>query len=242
MQQLLRGKPPGTVGLHRTVLGGNAPPEGVENAVLQALFQNLRKLMHALRKLFGQPDADDAAVHAQPVVQGGGFSLVPLPASGENTADDEFIELAPDPDGRSQRDQVAPVVHQVGAVVAEVQIHFRLGGRVPVGYHPDAVRQQVGLRRSLDTGPPQLDLRPWVGHLRPQRKGIDGCGNAEDRVGRDIADAVVLGHGARNGAGDELRLVDTPVIGADAGIRLIDGAVKETHLGILHRGLQRGAA
>lgn len=123
-----------------------------------------------------------------------------------------------------------------------VQIHFRLGGRVPVGYHPDAVRQQVGLRRSLDTGPPQLDLRSWVGHLRPQRKGIDGCGNAEDRVGRDIADAVVLGHGARNGAGDELRLVDTPVIGADAGIRLIDGAVEEAHLGILHRGLQRGAA
>ena len=75
-----------------------------------------------------------------------------------------------------------------------------------------------------------------------QREGVDRSGYAENGVGGDIADAVIACHGPGDGAGDEFGFVDPPVVGADAGIGLIHGAVEKTHLGVFHGGLQGGGA
>ena len=165
-----------------------------------------------------------------------------FPAAGQDAADDKFIEFAPAPAGGRQGDQVAPVIHQIGTVVAEVQVHPGLGGGLAVGDDPDAVGKEVRLGRTLQTGPAQFDLGSGVGHLGAQGKGVDGGGNAKNGVGGDVADAVILGHGAGNGAGDEFCFVDPAVISTDAGIGLVHRAVQESDLGIFHRGLQGGPA
>ena len=88
--------------------------------------QNLRKLIRP-PGFSDSRAADGAAVHARLSSSGRWIRPCPLPASGAKILRmTNSLELAPDPDGRSQRIQVAPVVHRVSAVVAEVQIHFRL--------------------------------------------------------------------------------------------------------------------
>ena len=91
-------------------------------------------------------------------------------------------------------------------------------------------------------GPPELDLGPGIGQLSAQGEGIDGSGDTEIGIGSDVADPVVIGHGAGDGAGDELALIDPAVVGADGAIGLVHGAIEEPDLGILHRGLQGGPA
>ena len=221
------------------VLGDDPAGKGVDLPVADALAQNLAQRAQALGQLIGKFDADGAGIHAQPVIAAGTV-LIPLQRAGEDAPDHGLIELAPDPHRRTQGDQVTLVVHQVGAVVAEIQVHLGVHRHIPVGHHPDAVGKEIRLGRTLHARPAQLDLRPGVGEQRAQGKGIDGGGDAIDGIGGDVADAVILGHGSGDGAGDELRLKNPPVIGADAGIGLIQGAAEEINLGIFHRRLQDG--
>ena len=93
---------------------------------------------------------------------------------------------------------------------------------------------------SSHAGPAQLNLRPGVGELCAQGKGIDGSGHTIDGIGSDIANAVVLRHGTGNGTGDELGLKHPAIVGAEAAVGLVKGAAEEINLGIFDCGLQNG--
>ena len=81
-----------------------------------------------------------------------------------------------------------------------------------------------------------MDLGPGVGKLGPQGEGVDIGHLAIDGVGGNIADAVIICQSTGNGTGDKLPLIDPAIVGADAGIGLVYGAVEKFHLGMLYRG------
>ena len=151
-----------------------------------------------------------------------------------------LVELAPVPEGRSQILQYAARTDEEGAELLLGAARHRC---VAARNHRDALAGKDGQRVLLvgQAGPAQLNAGAGVDHAGTQRKGVDVGGHAEAGVIRHIADAVGAGHGPGDGAGDELGLVYAGVIGADAGVGHLHGAVEDAHRGVLDCRAQAGA-
>ena len=110
---------------------------------------------------------------------------------------------------------------------------------VVAGDHRDAVLLEIAFHiQALFGRPLQVDLHPGIHHLGAQRKGIDGGGHAVGGVGGHIADLVVVGHGARNGADQVFGLVDAAVVGAHAGMGHPQRTVQNLDVGMDYRRLE----
>ena len=108
-------------------------------------------------------------------------------------------------------------VHVVAGVggqpVQMVDIHN------PLGMEP------VHAAPLFQAGPLQIDPGVGVDHPRPLGKGVDAGDTAVGGVIGHIADAAVLGQGARNGPLDELGVVQAWVVGAHRGVGGVQGTV-----------------
>ena len=233
--QLVGGQRLGAIAAHHALLIHDPAQERIHGALVQAAADDLRQIADALGELVGQGHVDDPGFQSPPVIH----RLVGLivEGAGADGLEDMLIELAPAPDRAAQGDGLAFLVVKIGAVVGVDPV---LVGGVPVGDDPDAAVEEFPGGVALQAGPFQLDLRPGVGELGAQGEGVDGGGLAVDGIGAHIADAVVSGHGAGDGTGDELRLIDPGIIGAHRGIGHVQGAVEDAHLGEFHGDLQAG--
>ena len=228
--------------LQRAVLRCDAAGERVHQAGDDAVAQDMRQVLHVGRQLAAEQYVHDAAVHAPPVVDGAavGAGFVARPAAVQHAAHDVFIQLAPVPERRGEVLQHAARADQKGAELAVgAPRHRRVAARDDL----DALAGEDGQGFFLlrQAGPEQLDLDAGVGHARAQRKGVDAGRHAVAGVVGHIADAVAVGHGPGDGAGDELGLIHAGIVGADAGVGHLHRAVEDAHLGVFDGGAQRRA-
>ena len=187
-------------------------------------------MLHAFRQRRRQLDVDDTAVHAPPVVQRLFGVGALLPGAVQNRTHHLFIEAAPQPNRGSQGCQHTFLTNKIGAVGAKFAVLVAIGGNITVGDDFIATADKVGNGIAGQAAPTQIHLGTGIGQLRTQGKGIDGCGHTVNGGRADIADVVMVGHGAGNGAGDELGLVHPGIVAADAGIGHVHRAVEKPHL------------
>ena len=170
-------------------------------------MQQIDQPAHARRKALGTQQIDGVGGHAHEIAHGavGIAAGVVFPCAGEDAARDTLIDGFPVPHGHGQ------VVDDAAffAVQAECAgFHLRRAD-VPVGNDMNAEGSEflfgIGIGKR---GPFQIDLCARIGHLRAESECIDRGRYAVNRIVRDVADSIIVCHGAGDCAENKLGFID----------------------------------
>ena len=149
MQDLVGRQPAAAVVSHDALLIAHDAAERIKPSLDDRVFQRFDERADAFGQLFRRRDADHAALHTPPVIDGGGAAVraLILPMPEQQVAEELFIERAPVPEGRGKRLRRA-VAFDADQPVGRLRRFRRKPFVIADHVHavPDQRRERIGLR------------------------------------------------------------------------------------------------
>ena len=232
------------IGFHacNAALIDNRTDERQEFAGTDALVKQIHQPADARRNALGAQQIDGVGGHAHKIAQCavGIDAGILFPCAGQDAARDALIELVPVP---HRHGQVAD-----HAVLLMIQAEFpgfhARRADVAIGDDIHANRLQLLFGAGIQNGRPfQVDGGPRIGHLSAESESVNRSRHAVDRIVGDVADEIVVAHGAGDRTENKFRFIDAKIVGSDVVIagqqRTVENLGFRMGDGLLDAGVQQ---